>query len=46
VWGQFKRYGATLQTYHNPLLSLHIYSQAGLSMFWWPLVAVAPLGLV
>ena len=44
--GQFKRDVKTLETYHNPLLSLHIYSQASLDMFWWPLVALALLGLV
>jgi hypothetical protein len=44
--GQFKRDATRLPTYHNPLLSLHIYSQASLDMFWWPLAAIALLGLV
>jgi hypothetical protein len=33
-------------TYHNPLLSLHVYSQAVADTFWWPIVVVAGLGLV
>lgn len=43
---QFQRDIVQPLTYHNPWLSLHVYSQAVVDTFWWPIVLIAGLGLL
>jgi hypothetical protein len=42
---QFNRDALRADTYHNPVLSAHVYGQAVLDGAWWPLAALSVVGL-